>query len=99
MIPITRPMTPAEVSDMEDRYGYIRVAVQVGLDDLIQSREVFDKYIRDRVLLTGSLSDISYKIIGHTFGGWDKETQDNLPSEALIEVTGQVVGLYSLYDL
>ena len=62
---ITKPLTRAQVKDLQDEEGCIIVRIPVALDEIIDAGGVegFNDLANERIT-NGYLSDIDYKIVG-----------------------------------
>lgn len=82
---LEKPLTLEEVKRLRDKDNGITVRVWFGLDELIDNDiEGINDLADDKILESGYLSDISYKVCGH------REATDQATGDVLIEVTAEV---------
>ena len=87
---VNNPLTVKQVKAiMED--GWITVRLSVDLDELISTGGVegLNDMMEAKVLTSGFMSDLSYRVVGHTEG---KNDGGYLAGSVLIELAAEVQG-------
>lgn len=86
MIPVREPLEQEQIAQ-HVRDGVFKACLEIDLEDMLGSQDVeqFNELVEQRLLKTGVLSDIGYKVVGH------QTPQDASWGSILIEVTATVI--------
>ena len=61
---VTKPLTKKQIKDNLDKDGYLCVDVAVDFNELLDGIESLNDLMDERILKSGTLSDISYQVVG-----------------------------------
>jgi hypothetical protein len=85
---ITKPLTKKQGKALQKKNGFITVELALDLTDLIGTDiEGLNDLVNERILESGYMGNLAYRVIGHTPG---EDGGHFISGQVLLSVTGDV---------